>query len=143
MKRILTAVAFSVAIIGAGSAFAQQQTALLNSQIPLRGAGVGKTMDLNTTRYIHFEQTDPYIIDADGQRVSGSLSLDKLQRMPLWKNYVAITPFIYINTGWARFECTAATNWFTVIHWAGKAPETNYDNCTLLNKILSQSDTNW
>jgi hypothetical protein len=146
LKRILkfaAAVLSSAAVLTfTAPAQAQQQTAILNSQIPLRDAGAGKTFDAATARYIYFAQNDPYIIDYDGVRVSGSFSLSKIQAMPLWKNYISVTPFLYLNTVGVRFECSSATGYQTVLHFAGRAPEVRNDNCDLRQRVLSQSDTN-
>lgn len=139
MKFAAALLASAVVLASTAPAHAQQQTALLTSQIPLRGSGVGQTFDAATARYINFAQNDPYIVDYDGVRVNGSLSLSKIQAMPLWKNYIAVTPFLYLNTVGARFACT---NYQTVVYFAGRAPEVRNDNCSLRDKVLSQSDTN-
>lgn len=141
MKRILIAAAIALATL-AGAAQAQQQTGILSSQIPLRGAGQGSTFDAATARYINFAQNDPYIIDADGIRVNGSFSLSKLQAMPAWKGYIKVTDFLYINTVGARFSCNPGTNYATVINFAGHGSESRPDNCSLRDRVLSQSDTN-
>lgn len=142
MKRILKF--FLGAIIASASigAQAQQQTGILASQIPLRGAGQGNTFDAATARYVNFTQSEPYIIDADGIKVYGFFSLSKLQAMPLWKGYIAISPLLYLNTVGARFTCNPSTNYATVITFAGHGSESRPDNCSLYNKVMSQSDTN-
>lgn len=142
MKRIFAITALAILAACGGQAHAQQQTGILTSQIPLRGAGQGNTFDAATARYIHFAQNDPYIIDADGIRVNGSFSLSKLQAMPLWKGYISVTPFLYINTVGARFTCNPGTNYATVITYAGHGSESRPDNCSLYTRVISQSDTN-
>lgn len=142
MKRILIAAAIALATL-AGAAQAQQQTALLNSQI--RFQGQNKTFDLATARKIRFITTNGnmsqvVVTDYDGVQRTGTISLSKLQAMPLWKNYVpTYNPFEFINTVGANFDCA---NYQTVIAWTGRAPEVINDNCSLVYKIMSQSDTN-
>lgn len=136
MKSIKLTVAFILAAL-TSIAFAQQQTAILNSQFRLQGKQ--ELVDLETARYINFAQNDPYIIDYDGVKRSGTISLSKLQANPLWKNYLSVTPFLYINTKGANFKCQ---NYQTVIAWTGRAPEVANDNCSLISKLISQSDTN-
>lgn len=140
MKRILPIAIALFATIGAAQA--QQQTGILASQIPLRGAGQGSTFDAATARYINFAQNDPYIIDADGIRVNGSFSLSKLQAMPAWKGYIKVTDYLYINTVGARFSCNPGTNYATLINFAGHGSEARADNCSLRDRVNSQSDTN-
>lgn len=138
MKRILAIAALMLAAAGAQ---AQQQTGILNSQFRLQGQI--KTVDLATARKITFVTTNGYtsnvvITDYDGVQRTGSISLSKLQASPLWKNYVAQSAFVYINTLGANFDCLGNT----VISWTGRQPETLNDNCSLVYKIISQSDTN-
>lgn len=135
-KRIIAA-AFIAAV--AISAQAQQQTGILTTQIPLRGAGTGSTFDMASGRYINFASNDAYVIDADGVRINGSMSLSKVQGMADWKHWLAVTPLFYINTQNVRFKCE---NYQTLIFWAGHAPEARNDNCSLYQKVISQSDTN-
>lgn len=141
MKSILKFAIAAVIASASIGAQAQQQTGILTSQIPLRGAGQGNSFDAATTRYINFAQTEPYIVDADGIKVYGSFSLAKLQNMPLWKYYISVTPYLYLNTFGARFTCNASTNYATVITFAGHGSESKPDNCSLYNKVMSQSDT--
>lgn len=140
--RFLKAAVFAAVALSA-SAFAQQQTALLISQIPFQGQN--KTFDLATAKKITFitgsGQYVPVIVtDHDGVQRSGSISMSKLMTNPLWKGYIGTyNPLVFINTVGANFDCV---NWQTVISWAGRAPEVINDNCDLLTRIRSQSDTN-
>jgi hypothetical protein len=145
LKRILTvaAVALSITACGVGTAHAQQQTALLISQIPFQGQN--KTFDLATAKKITFvtgygQYVPAVVTDHDGVQRSGSISMSKLLANPLWKGYIGTyNPLVFINTVGANFDCV---NWQTVISWAGRAPEVINDNCDLLTRIRSQSDTN-
>jgi len=140
MKRLITSIILALAAFGAQ---AQQQTAILNSQIWFQGQN--KSFDMATAKKITFVTTSGnlsqvIVTDHDGVQRSGSVSLSKLQSNPLWKNYIGTyNVFVFINTFGANFDCT---NWQTVISWAGRAPEVVNDNCDLLSRIRSQSDTN-
>lgn len=142
-KRILKSAALAAALILSVGAQAQQQTAILTSQIWFQGQN--KSFDMATAKKITFVTTtgntaQVIVTDHDGVQRSGSISLSKLQSNPLWKNYIGTyTPFVFINTFGANFDCV---NWHTVISWAGRAPEDINDNCDLLSRIRSQSDTN-
>lgn len=133
-KRIIAA-AFIAAI--AISAQAQQQTGLLVNQIPLHGAGEGKTVDVSGLRYISFASNDTYVIKKNGAKVAGSMYLGKVQNMPAWKDYVAVTPLLYLNTRGVDVDCV---NYQTILEFAG-GTEVRNDNCSLRDRIKSQSDT--
>ena len=135
MKRILITIALFATI---GAAQAQQQTGILTNQIPLRGAGEGKTVDVSSLRYISFNSSDAYVIKKNGARVNGSMSLTKVQAMPAWKDYVAVTPLLYVNTRGADFDCV---NYQTTLEFAS-GTEVRNDNCSLRDRVKSQSDTN-
>lgn len=147
MKRTLkfaaALLASAVVLAATAPVHAQQQTAILNSQIWFQGQN--KSFDMATAKKITFATTggnlaQVVVTDHDGVQRSGSVSLSKLQSNPLWKNYIGTyTPFVFINTFGANFDCT---NWQTVVSWAGRAPEVISDNCDLLSRIRSQSDTN-
>lgn len=146
-KRILkfaaAALASAVVLTFTAPAQAQQQTAILNSQIWFQGQN--KSFDLATAKKITFitgygQYVPVFVTDHDGVQRSGSVSMSKLQANPLWKGYIATyNPLVFINTVGANFDCT---NWQTVISWAGRAPEVINDNCDLMARIRSQSDTN-
>lgn len=143
MKSIKLMVAFALIAAFSVSAFAQHQTAILNSQIWFQGQN--KSFDLATAKKITFVTTNGnlsqvIVTDHDSVQRSGIVLLSKLQSNPLWKNYIGTyNPFDFVNTFGANFDCT---NYQTVISWAGRAPEVINDNCDLLGRIRSQSDTN-
>lgn len=139
MKRILIAAALFATV---AVAQAQQQTAILNSQFRLQGQL--KTLDLATAQKITFITTNGnmsnvVVTDYDGIQHTGTISLSKLQANPLWKGYVSYSPFIYFNTFGANFNCQ---NYQTVVSRTGRPQEVVNDNCYLVNRIISQSDTN-
>lgn len=144
LKFVAALMAASALLVACGgNAQAQQQTSILNSQIWFQGQN--KSFDMATAKKITFVTSNGnaaqvIVTDHDGMQRNGSISLSKLQSNPLWKNYIGTyTPFVFINTFGANFDCT---NWQTVISWTGRAPEVINDNCELLSHIRSQSDTN-
>lgn len=120
-----------------GQAVAQQQTGLLANQVTLHGAGEGKTVDVSGLRYISFASNDAYVIKKTGAKVYGSMYLNKVQNLAAWKNYVAVTPLLYLNTQGVDVDCI---NYQTVLEFAA-GTEVRNDNCSLRDRIKSQSDT--
>lgn len=122
---------------------AQQQTAILSGQIWFQGAN--KSFDMATAKKINIVTvvglSAPVIVtDYNGVQRTGTVSFSKMMNNPLWKNYIGTyDPHVFINTFGANFDCV---NWQTVISWAGRAPEVINDNCDLMGRIRSQSDTN-
>lgn len=137
-KSFAVAAAIAMLLTASITAQAQQQTGILTNQIPLRGAGEGKTVDVSSLRYISFASNDAYVIKKTGAKVYGSMSLTKLQAMPAWKDYVMVTPLLYLNTRGVDSECV---NYQTVLEFAA-GTEVRNDNCSVRDRIKSQSDTN-
>jgi len=135
-KRIISA-AFIAAL--AISVQAQQQTGLLTNQIPLHGAGEGKTVDLSSLRYISFAANDAYVIKKNGSQAYGTMHLAKIQNMASWKDYIAVTPTLFLNTRGIDSDCV---NGQTILEFAAPgAIEARNDGCALRDRIKAQSDT--